>query len=65
MSLRLLTMGFALVPGEHMNCMPVQATASHHAEQPRAPGGRGGIGKSSPAAEARQPPSVRHARYGL
>jgi hypothetical protein len=42
-------MGFALVPGEHMNCMPVQATASHHAEPDRATGRLDGIARSSPA----------------
>ena len=42
-------MGFALFPGEHTNCMPVQATASHDMEQARATSGLNGIDKSSPA----------------
>ena len=42
-------MGFALFPGEHTNCMPVQATASHDVEQARATSGLNGIDKSSPA----------------
>jgi len=42
-------MGFALFPGEHTNCMPVQATVSHDMEQARATSGLNGIGKSSPA----------------
>lgn len=42
-------MGFALVPGEHTNCMPVQATASHDTGQARATSGLNGTDKSAPA----------------